>query len=151
MAGNELTEKQIKAAQLLALGTIDKQDVAKEVGVAKQTLYNWINKNANFNAEVDSLRRDYKDFGKGLIEAKLTEAVTGYWNLIHRTKNPLVAAKGYEYFIDHAIGKAPNKAEITVDTTITKKNTDIDLLEQEHLRFIKDMGEVIEVEGKEVE
>lgn len=145
---NELTDQQLLAAQLLALGTMQKQEVIDTVGCSKQTLYNWINKNEKFNAEVDQLRRDFKNFGKGLMEAKLVDAVNGYWKLTQTSNNDMVRAKAYEFFIEHSIGKVSNKTEITVDTK-QNKNTDTDLLEQEHQRWIKDMGEVIEVDPEE--
>lgn len=141
MSDKKLNQQQLAAAQLLAIGPIDKQDIAKQVGVSKQTLYNWINKNVEFMAEVDSVRQDFKNFGKQLMEARLVDAVDGYWDLIKKSKNGMVSAKGYEFFIERSLGKLTNNLNLTTKVNNIKP-VDEDILEAEMKEF--DMIEEVE-------
>ncbi|MEH6957776.1 phBC6A51 family helix-turn-helix protein [Neobacillus drentensis] len=134
MSEEKLNKQQLAAAQLLAIGTIDKQDIAKSVGISKQTLYNWINKNKEFMAEVDSIKRDYKNFGQQIMEARLLDAVNGYWDLIHKTNNPMVSSKGYEFFIERSLGKVTNNIKLSTEIDNTK-TVDKDVLEAEFAEF----------------
>jgi Helix-turn-helix of insertion element transposase len=136
MSDKKLNQQQLAAAQLLAIGTIDNQ-----VGVSKQTLYNWINKNVEFMAEVDSVRQDFKNFGKQLMEARLVDAVDGYWDLIKKSKNGMVSAKGYEFFIERSLGKLTNNLNLTTKVNNIKP-VDEDILEAEMKEF--DMIEEVE-------
>lgn len=136
MSESKLNKQQLAAAQLLAIGTIDKQDIAKQVGISKTTLYNWINKNEEFMAEVDSVKRDFKNFGMQLMEARLIDAVNGYWTLIEKSNNDMVAAKGYEFFIERSLGKLTNNHSITTQVE-NLKPIDEDILEAEFEEFDK--------------
>jgi Helix-turn-helix of insertion element transposase len=140
MSEEKLNKKQMTAAQLLALGTIDKQDIAKQVGVSKTTLYNWINKNRDFVAEVDQVKRDFKNFGSQLMEARLVDAVNGYWDLIKNTDNAMVAKGGYEYFIDRSLGKVSSNVKLTTEVE-NIKTIDKDTLESEFEQFKQEMIE----------
>ncbi|MED3691294.1 phBC6A51 family helix-turn-helix protein [Peribacillus butanolivorans] len=146
---SNLSKIQQAAAELLATGNVEKKEIAETVGVSRTTLYNWMAKNDNFNAEVDRLKREFKNFGHQLIEAKLVDAVNGYWKLISESNNDMVKKSGYEFFIERSLGKLSNKTEISVDNTVNK--VDADILEDEHERWMKDMGEVVEAEYKEIE
>jgi len=137
------------AAELLATGNIEKKEIAQTVGVSRTTLYNWMKKDDNFNAEVDRLKREHRNFGHQLIESKLVDAVNGYWKLISESNNDMVKKSGYEFFIERSLGKLSNKTEISVDNTVIK--IDEDILDTEHERWLKDMGDVVEAEYKEIE
>ncbi|MED1443041.1 phBC6A51 family helix-turn-helix protein [Aeribacillus composti] len=130
MYNEKLTQQQIVAAQLLASGELEKKEIAKQIGISRQTLYNWINKDENFKAEVDRLRLELKSFGEELIAGKLVEAVKGYWDLIESTNNARVKAEGYRYFIDRNLGKPTSKLDIEAGM---KENdqVDEDILEAE--------------------
>ncbi|WP_273129994.1 phBC6A51 family helix-turn-helix protein [Bacillus weihaiensis] len=140
MSEEKLNKQQLAAAQLLALGTIDKQDIAKQVGISKTTLYNWINKNGEFVAEVDTIKRDFKNFGNQLMEARLVDAVNGYWNLIQKTDNAQTAAKGFEYFIDRSLGKVTSNLKLTTEVENIKP-IDKDTLDAEFEQFKQEMLE----------
>lgn len=140
MEEEKLNKKQIAAAQLLAVGGIEKQDIAKQVGVSRTTLYNWLTKNEDFKAEVASLKREFRNFGNELIESKLVDAVDGYWNLIKQSNNDMVAAKGYEFFIERSLGKLTNNLTLTTEVN-NMKPVDEDILDQEYKKFEQEMLE----------
>lgn len=140
MNEEKLNKQQLAAAQLLAVGGHEKQEIAKQVGVSRTTLYNWLTKNDDFKAEVASLRREFRNFGTELIESKLVDAVNGYWELITKSNNPMAAAKGYEFFIERSLGKLTNNHSITTEIE-NKKVIDEDILDLEYKKFEQEMLE----------
>lgn len=140
MSEELLTSQQQAAAQLLAIGGIEKQVIAERVGTSRTTLYNWINKNEKFIAEVHRLKHEFKIFGNELMQSKLVDAVNGYWDLIKKTNNDMVAAKGYEFYIERALGKVSSKMEITANTNDTNQ-VNVDILEAEHEKWLKELDE----------
>lgn len=121
--------KQI-AAQLMAQGTMEKQEIAKAVGVNRSTLWNWEKNDEEFKAEVDRLKHEIKVFGMDMIAGKLAEAVQKYWELIESTDNQRVKAEGYQYFINRNLGKPTSKLDIDAGLK-TNDTLDRDVLEAE--------------------
>ncbi|MGG3925675.1 phBC6A51 family helix-turn-helix protein [Metabacillus fastidiosus] len=117
MSEERLTIQQESAAQLLASGGIEKQDIADKVGVSRTTLWKWENKDL-FRARVDELQREFESFGVSLISSKFVEAVNDYWDLIKNTENSRVKAEGLRYFIDRKIGKPTNKVDVGVNSNL---------------------------------
>lgn len=140
MEEEKLNKKQLAAAQMLAVGGIEKQEIAKAVGVSRTTLFNWLTKNEDFKAEVASVKREFKNFGTQLIESKLVDAVNGYWDLIKKSNNDMVSAKGYEFFIERSIGKLTNNLNLTTEVN-NIKNVDEDILDLEYKKFEQEMME----------
>jgi transposase len=130
MVNEKLTQQQLIAAQLIASGELDKTEIAKTVGVSRTSLYNWLNKNEEFKAEVNRLKHEVKSLGENLIAGKLVEAVKNYWQLIETTQDNRVKAEGYKYFIDRSLGKPTSKVDF--EAGMKKEETvDEDILEME--------------------
>jgi len=129
MSDERLPQNKTLAAQLVAAGQMEKQQIAEVVGINRTTLWNW-EKDEKFKAEVDRLKREVQDFGEGLIKGRLVEAVKGYWNLIESTDNAMVKKQGYEFFIERSLGKLSTKLEVEANTNESKK-VDTDLLANE--------------------
>jgi len=83
-----LSEQQLKAIDLILAGYTDKQ-VAEQVGVTRQTVNEWKNKNPYFMAELNSRRKAIRDaaFDKLLnlsykaIDVIEKEIESGNWKL----------------------------------------------------------------------
>ncbi len=116
------------AAQLIASGALEKQEIAKIVGVSRQTLWEW-EKNELFKGEIDRLKREIQVFGQDMIHGKLAEAVKRYWELIETTNNDRVKAEGYQYFINRNLGKPTSKLDI--EAGMKESKVDEDVLESE--------------------
>lgn len=128
MSEHNLTKQQEAAAQLIADGELDKTDIAKTLGVSRQTLYHWLEKEY-FRARVDTLRQEFESFGRELISSKFTWAVSGYIDLISSTRNDRVKAEGYRYIIDRKLGKPTNKVDLGMKEQ--REEVDADVLEAE--------------------
>ncbi|MGF9714980.1 phBC6A51 family helix-turn-helix protein [Paenibacillus naphthalenovorans] len=101
-----------KAIQLLLEAELKITEIAKEVGVVRQTIYDWM-KDPEFSAELDSRRQEIKDLGMRLFANKFSVAAKRYWDLIENTDNSETQRKALEYYMERFIGKIPTKAEIT--------------------------------------
>lgn len=111
------------AAQLLASGTLEKQEIADKIGVSRTTLWNWEKNDKRLAARVEELKRDFENFGVGLIHSKLVEAVNGYWDLIQTSDNDMVRSKGYEYFLNRKLGTPKSNHDLTVNQSLENNNT----------------------------
>ena len=145
-----LDHKKEAIAQQLAMGLKPKEHIAKDFNIAKATLYKYM-KDPNMMARVDELKREFEEFGaelgKQLIHAKLVDSVEGYWNLIKNANNEMVAAKGFEYMINRALGTPASKHELTTKIDAGKPNVSTDILEEEHAKWERD---IIDVEAEEL-
>lgn len=129
MSNHELTQQQEAAAQLIAAGELEKQQIAERLGVSRQSLWNW-EQTEKFKMRLNELRRDFESFGVSLIHSKFVDAANEYWELIHTTNNDRVKAEGYRYFIDRKIGKPTSKHQIEAGLS-TNEPVDEDVLDAE--------------------
>ncbi|PIC72415.1 phBC6A51 family helix-turn-helix protein [Sporosarcina sp. P17b] len=117
------------AAQLLATGGLEKQEVARQLGIGRSTLWKWETQDDVFAARVDELKHEFESFAKGLIQSKLVTAVEDYWKLIKTCDNARVSADGYRFFIENQIGKPTSRVEVANTTKV--KPTEVDILQDE--------------------
>ena len=118
MSMNKLTNQQQSAAGLLAIGTAEKQDIAKQIGVSRTTLWKWESK-PEFVAEVDRLKREFKTQGENFLLGKVNMALQDIYNLSKGAESEKVRLEALKYISDHALGKAVSKYELAVDNTNT--------------------------------
>lgn len=124
-----LDDRKILAIQHLAEGEKPKTEIAKLVGISRQTLYDWLDDD-EFRAELDRRIQQRKNLLEKIIDSKLNDMVNQLETLIKTTKNDRVKAQSIQYWIDRGLGKAPNKVELT--TEIGTPKIDDDILEVEY-------------------
>lgn len=122
-----LDDRKILVIQHLAEGEKTRTDIAKLVGISRQTLYDWLDDD-EFKAELDSRLQQRKVLLEKIIDSKLTDMTEQLANLIYTTKNDRVKAQSIQYWLDRGLGKATSKHEITTDVT-NNTNIDDDLLD----------------------
>jgi DNA-binding XRE family transcriptional regulator len=130
MSDNKLPQNKQMAAQLIAQGAMEKQEIASVVGVNRTTLWTWEKNDEKFKAEIDRLKQEIKVFGMDMIAGKLAEAVHKYWDLIDSTDNQRVKAEGYQYFINRNLGKPTSKLDIDTGMNVANE-VDKDILDAE--------------------
>lgn len=138
MSMNKLPHDKEAAAQLLAYGGVEKQDIAKQLGISRTTLWTWEKNDDDFKARVDELKQEFEGFAKDLIQSKLVDAVNEYWKLINTSENDRVKAEGYKFFIERQLGKVTNKVELTTEINNTSLDEDILNVEYDDLDNIID-------------
>lgn len=131
-----LTDKQNETIDLLMLGNLSKGQIAKSVGIAEKTVYNWLNNNEEFKAELqkrtDVFNNTRMADGKNKLATYLDMAINNIVEMANDKSN----TKCYDanrYIIDRNLGNTTTKIEQTNDNSNgnSKDIKDIDSMLQE--------------------
>lgn len=131
-----LTDKQNKTIDLLMLGNLSKGQIAKSVGIAEKTVYNWLNNNEEFKAELqkrtDVFNNTRMADGKNKLATYLDMAINNIVEMANDKSN----TKCYDanrYIIDRNLGNTTTKIEQANDNSNgnSKDIKDIDSMLQE--------------------
>lgn len=131
-----LTDKQNETIDLLMLGNLSKGQIAKSVGIAEKTVYNWLNNNEEFKAELqkrtDVFNNTRMADGKNKLATYLDMAINNIVEMANDKSN----TKCYDanrYIIDRNLGNTTTKIEQTnTDPNGNSKDIkDIDSMLQE--------------------
>lgn len=130
-----LNDKQSEVIDLLVLGNMSKEAIAKSVGVAPKSIYNWLNKNEEFKAELQRRTEVFNDTRMGEAKKKLAVHLDNAINNIIEIMNDKDNPKRFEatkYLIDRNLGNTTTKVEQTNKTeNEDDKIQDIDSLLEE--------------------
>ncbi|WP_051263266.1 phBC6A51 family helix-turn-helix protein [Tuberibacillus calidus] len=124
-----LDDRKILAIELLADGEYTKTEIAKKCGIARQTLYDWLD-NDLFRAELDRRLQQKKSLVQKKIDGKLDFVIEKLYELANDSSNKRVQAQVLQYLADRALGKPTSKHEIEAAMN-DKNNIDEDILEAE--------------------
>lgn len=116
-----LPQNKQHAALLIASGLMEKQDIAKEVGINRSTLWLW-EKSPEMVAEVDRLKREMKTQGQNFLLGKVNRTVNEIYNIAMNSDSDKVRLEALKYIADHALGRAASKHELTLETTVNTNN-----------------------------
>lgn len=127
-----LTDKQNETIDLLMLGNLSKGQIAKSVGIAEKTVYNWLNNNEEFKAELqkrtDVFNNTRMADGKNKLATYLDMAINNIVEMANDKSN----TKCYDanrYIIDRNLGNTTTKIEqANTDPNGKNDNVDIDQL-----------------------
>lgn len=104
-------------------------DIAKLVGVARATIYNWLD-DEEFKAELDRRRQDIVTQGNNLILSELGLYIKELKKIALCGRSEKVRTDTAQYLIDRVLGKTTTKLEANlIENDLNKLNNDI--LEQE--------------------
>ncbi|MGP7815548.1 phBC6A51 family helix-turn-helix protein [Niallia sp. 01092] len=137
-----LTEQQDEAACLLAYGGMEKQMIAKAVGVSRTTLYKW-EKKPEFIEAVDIYKRDKKNVSRSLMLGLLEEAVKVQAALL-KSEDESIRLKASDRIVQHVLGKPSSSIELTTNLNNNEGSTPKDILEMEDEEFERKMLEEYE-------
>ncbi|PLS04032.1 phBC6A51 family helix-turn-helix protein [Neobacillus cucumis] len=136
MEDKEWSIKQKDAQLLLAIGNLDKQEIASNVGISRTTLWTW-EKNPEFKAEVDRIKQDTENFAMRLYYNNLIKAVNNVQQLGDNANNEMVKLNANLEFINRILGKPSNNIKLTTEIDNTKTVSE-DVLEAEFVEFEQD-------------
>ncbi|WP_404443462.1 helix-turn-helix domain-containing protein [Sutcliffiella horikoshii] len=106
-----IDDRKALAIQYLADGQLPKTEIAKKLGIARQTIYEWLD-NVEFKAELDKRLQQRKVLVEKIIDGKLENAVDSLFELAETTDNARVKAQVLQYIIDRGLGKPVAKHHI---------------------------------------
>ena len=103
-----LTDKQNETIDLLIVGNLSKVQIAKAVGIAEKSIYNWLNNNVEFKAELQRRTDVFNDTriidAKNKLSIHLDMAINNIVEMAQDKDNP----KRFEcnkYIVDRNLGK----------------------------------------------
>ncbi|WP_186320514.1 phBC6A51 family helix-turn-helix protein [Fictibacillus phosphorivorans] len=141
-----IDDKKILAIELLADGELTKTAVSERVGIARQTLYDWLG-NEEFIAALDERLHNRKKFVEKMFDGKLEFVVDKLYELATDDSNKRVQAQILCYLADRSLGRIPSKHELTTKIDAGKPNVSTDILEEEHAKWERN---IIDVEAEEL-
>ena len=121
-----LDERKLKTIELLAQG-IHYTDISKQVGVSRQTIYDWL-KDEEFKAELDRWRQEFINCTRSIFAFNAPKAARKIVKQID-SSNEKIANTASQYVCDATCGKPTTKVEQVNDTE--NKNIDDDILDKE--------------------
>lgn len=99
-----LSEIQIKCIEYLSSGKYPKTEIARMLGIKRETIYNWL-KRDDFKAELQECTDDKKRQTINFINSKAYEAAVEYWKLCTQTTDKRTKEKALASWLDRCIGK----------------------------------------------
>ena len=144
MINNTLNEKQIRAIELIAQGETT-TDVAKMVGVSRQSVTTWKNKNELFKAELDKYVQGLKDGVDKRIMNNINPLVDRAIRIALKGKSDKTSLDAIIYLLNRVLGTPTNKTQDITDTDKEDNTVDINSLLEE----IKEEKPKLELLNKE--
>ncbi|WP_315074096.1 phBC6A51 family helix-turn-helix protein [uncultured Clostridium sp.] len=123
-----LTDKQNETIDLLIVGNLSKVQIAKAVGIAEKSIYNWLNNNVEFKAELQRRTDVFNDTriidAKNKLSIHLDMAINNIVEMAQDKDNP----KRFEcnkYIVDRNLGNTTTKVE--TKNADNDKNEDVNI------------------------
>lgn len=128
-----IDETKINCIEYLVAG-MEKTEIAKLIGKSRQAIYDWINKDEEFKAELAKRLHERKTEATRKINNKLPQAIDKVWYLIENAQSEKVKSDLLKYWIDREMGTPTSKiADVTEEEK--KDGIDKEQLEQEFNKF----------------
>ena len=133
MINNTLNEKQIRAIELIAQGETT-TDVAKMVGVSRQSVTTWKNKNELFKAELDKYIKGMKDGVDKRIMNNINPLIDRAIRIALKGKSDKTSLDAIIYLLNRVLGTPTNKTQDVTDTDKEDNTVDINSLLEEIIK-----------------
>ena len=130
MINDTLNEKQIRAIELIAQGETT-TDVAKMIGVSRQSVSTWRNKNEVFKAELDKYVQGMKDGVDKRIMNNINPLVDRAIRIALKGKSDKTSLDAIIYLLNRVLGTPTNKTQDITDTDKEDNTVDINSLLEE--------------------
>lgn len=109
-------------------------DIAKSIGVHRNTIYNWLSKD-NVKAELSRRRQELAHQGNGLILKDITTYITNIKELANDKSDKRVCLAANQYLLNRIYGNPTTKEDN--ENVDTGENVDTVTLEAELMKFKK--------------
>lgn len=120
-----LDERQQKAIELLADGTMKIADIAKVCGVSRQTVHTWRTENEEFKAGLDRRMTAMKTEANEKINSSLTSVVNELIRLALSDDTPIREKKDcLQYLCNRALGTPTSSVNMEIDDKTEDNKSD---------------------------
>ncbi|WP_238860896.1 phBC6A51 family helix-turn-helix protein [Clostridium sp. YIM B02569] len=140
MATKELNDKQLRAIELLVEGE-SVNDVATTIGVSRQTVSTWKNKDELFKAELDKCRQGLKSEVDGRLLTQVVPLTDKLIKIALKSSSDKTSLDAIIYAINRLCGTPTNKIQDVSNDKDNNVELDIDQLVSE----IKSDNNVIDI------
>ncbi|CUU47325.1 phBC6A51 family helix-turn-helix protein [Clostridium beijerinckii] len=140
MATKELNDKQLRAIELLVEGE-SVNDVATAIGVSRQTVSTWKNKDELFKAELDKCRQSLKSEVDGRLLTHVVPLTDKLIKIALKSSSDKTSLDAIIYAINRLCGTPTNKIQDVSNDKDNNVELDIDQLVSE----IKSDNNVIDI------
>ncbi len=138
------TEKQLKAIEVLMTSEGNISKAAREVGVSRPTIYNWLD-NPRFKAEVEKREKQILDDVRKQFIRKLPQALEKLWELTDST-DKRARIEAIKYWVDRSLGKMSASIQLQTDSdTIDSFDIDAELKKIKSIKGNKGNSKVIPI------
>lgn len=121
-----MDERKIRVIELLLEG-YEKADIAKQIGVSRQTIYNWMDKD-DWKAEFDKRLNQIKTNAAKLFDSKLDAVINEWYKMMmDDTCEKRTRAKLLVDWVDRSLGKPASHLEVADNQ---KKSTQVNVLKE---------------------
>lgn len=124
MATKELNEKQLRAIELLIKGE-SINDIAATLGVSRQSVSTWKNKDETFKAELDKSIQELKSSVDNKLLMSVEPLTDRLVKIALKSSSDKTSLDAIIYAINRLCGTPTNKTQDVTDTT--GKNTDVNI------------------------
>lgn len=130
MANKELNEKQLKAIELIIKGE-SINDIAATLGVSRQSVSNWKNKDETFKAELDKSVQELKTKVNDKLLMNIEPLMDKLVKIALRSNSEKTSLDACIYALNRLCGTPTNKTQDITDSIGKDNNVDINKMLQE--------------------
>lgn len=118
-----MTKKKLKAVEMLIKGDLTRTDIAKELGISRDTLYRWM-KEEEFMAALQKRTEQIKRQAIQFLDSKSYDAACTLWKVAESDKDTRSRLDAVNSILNRSIGKA--NQNITIEDNRENKGFDLD-------------------------
>lgn len=108
-----IDERKIKLIELIIEGSLNKTQMAEQIGVSRQCLYDWMAQD-EWVAEYDRRLQEIKTNANKLFNAKLDNVIDEWYKMMmDESCEKRTRAKLMVDWVDRSLGKATSRLEVT--------------------------------------
>lgn len=105
-----LSENKVRAIHMLVENKHTKVNIAKMLGISRQTLYSWLDDD-EFKAELDRVVHVIQIYGENQIKANIDRYLDNIHRLAHSAESEKTRLDANQYLVDRVLGKTTTKVE----------------------------------------
>lgn len=118
----KMTKRKLKAVEMLIKGDLTRTDIAKELGISRDTLYRWM-KEEEFMAALQKRTEQIKRQAIQFLDSKSYDAACKLWEVAENDRDTRSRLDAANSILNRSIGKA--NQNITIEDNRENKGFDL--------------------------
>lgn len=118
----KMTKRKLKAVEMLIKGDLTRTDIAKELGISRDTLYRWM-KEEEFMAALQKRTEQIKRQAIQFLDSKSYDAACKLWEVAESDKDTRSKLEAVNSVLNRSLGKG--NQNITIEDNRENKGFDL--------------------------